>query len=65
MEIAIEVKNEQEGELLKAGLEDPAMKAFAIVTGALSKLDNDADRERVVRATAVLFGLPQPEARRR
>lgn len=48
MKTTIEVKDRREGELVKAGLEDPAVKAFVVVMGALSQLPSDRARKRVM-----------------
>lgn len=64
MQAVIEVNDEEEAEQIKNGLEDAAMRAFVRVTAILGTLPDDASRERVLRATCVLFGLDYPPTRR-
>lgn len=42
MKTTIEVKDRKEGEAIKAGLEDPAVRAFVVITGLLLPLSKRA-----------------------
>jgi hypothetical protein len=48
MKVAVEVKDRAEGGALKAGLEDPTVKAFVLVMGTLRALPSDRARKRVL-----------------
>jgi hypothetical protein len=48
MKANIEVKDRKEAEAIRAGLEDPATRAFVAVMGALSTLPSDRARKRVM-----------------
>lgn len=63
METTIEVADEKEATLLKAGLEDPAVRAFVKISAALAPLNNDEDRLRVTKAVAIVLGIPSPPKR--
>jgi hypothetical protein len=52
MKAAIDVKNRREGESIRAGLEDPAVRAFVIVMGTLRALPSDRARQRVLSFVA-------------
>lgn len=49
MKTKVEVENRKEGELLRAGLTDPATRALVKVIGALSALPSDRSRRRVMQ----------------
>lgn len=42
MKTTIEVKDRKEAEAIKAGLEDPTVRAFVVITGILSPLTKRA-----------------------
>lgn len=44
----IEVANRKEGQQIRAGLNDPAVRAFVKVIGILSTLPSDRARRRVL-----------------
>jgi hypothetical protein len=48
MKVSIEVKNRDEGNLLKAALDDPVVRALALVMGALSTLPTDRAKRRAL-----------------
>jgi hypothetical protein len=48
MKANIEVKDRKEAEAIRAGLDDPATRAFVVVMGALSTLPSDRARKRVM-----------------
>ena len=48
MDYIITVDSLEEGERISAGLEDPAVRAFVVVSGVLSALPTDRARERVL-----------------
>jgi hypothetical protein len=48
MKTSIDVKSRQEGRDIRAGLEDPQVRAFVIVMGALLQLPIDRSRARVL-----------------
>src|SRR5262245_11057352 len=48
MKATIEVRDRKEAEAIKAGLADPAVRAFAAVMGVLSQLPSDRARARVM-----------------
>jgi hypothetical protein len=48
MKTPIEVKSREEGRSIRAGLEDPQVRAFVIVMGALLRLPSDRSRARVL-----------------
>ena len=60
----IEVETDEEASQLTAALEDAAMRAFVRVTAILEALPDDAARERVLRATCIIFGLEHLAPRR-
>ncbi len=64
MQVGIEVKDKEEGDLLKEGLEDASLRAFLLVTTTLKNLDDNEAVERILRATAILFDVPWPAPRR-
>lgn len=45
---AIDVKNREEGNAIKAALEDPVIRASVVVAGVLKQLPSDRARARVV-----------------
>jgi hypothetical protein len=48
MKFAITVANKDEGEQIRAGLEDPAVRAFVKVYGVLQALPTNRARRRVL-----------------
>jgi hypothetical protein len=50
--VGIEVKDRKEGDAIRRGLGDPAVRAFVITMGVLSTLPSDRSRERVLRFVA-------------
>ena len=48
MKATIDVSDRKEAEAIRAGLADPAVRAFVIVMGALSALPSDRARQRVL-----------------
>ena len=48
MKASIEVENRKEADAIRAGLEDPTVRAFAIVMGVLKGLPTDRARVRVL-----------------
>lgn len=48
MKFTITVTNKDEGELIRAGLEDPTVRAFVKVYGVLQALPTDRARRRVL-----------------
>lgn len=48
MKATIEVSNREEAEAIRAGLNDPSVRAFVIIMGALSTLPTPRARERVM-----------------
>ena len=48
MFLRIEVKSHQEGEQLRLGLSDPAVRAFVLVMGTLGTLKSQQAKERVL-----------------
>ncbi len=48
MKATIEVKNRKEAASIRKGLEDPAVRAFVSVMGALATLESDRARKRVM-----------------
>ena len=48
MKATIEAKDRREATLLQSAMEDPAVRAFALVMGALLQLPTDRARERVL-----------------
>jgi hypothetical protein len=61
MKITIAVSNRNEGELILRGLEDPAVRAFVIVIGALSSLPSDRARARILRYFSDRLDEDRPE----
>ena len=55
MKAWIEVKDRKEAESIRRGLEDPAVRAFVVVTGALSTLPTDRARLRCLNHVADLL----------
>lgn len=54
MKTSIEVKTRHEGELIRAGLEDPTVRAFVQVMGALAPL-SEGGKRRVLAFVADKF----------
>jgi hypothetical protein len=48
MKATVDVKDRKEAEHLRNGLEDPAVRAFVVVMGALAALKTDRARQRVM-----------------
>lgn len=48
MKTTIDVRDRREAQYVRAGLEDPAVRAFVITMGVLGGLPTDADRRRVL-----------------
>lgn len=48
MKATIEVKDKQERDAIKRGLEDPSVRAFVVIFGTLQALPNDYVRKRVL-----------------
>jgi hypothetical protein len=48
MKTTIEVKDRKEGEHIRTGLEDPAVRAFVVIMGVLKALPSDRSRVRVL-----------------
>jgi hypothetical protein len=49
MKANIEVADRKEADTIRKGLEDPAVRAFVIVMGALAALPSNRARERVMQ----------------
>jgi hypothetical protein len=49
MKMTLEVKDRKEADAIRTGMEDPAVRAFVLVMGALKALPSDRARERVLR----------------
>jgi hypothetical protein len=49
MKANIEVANRKEADALRAGLEDPAVRAFVLIIGVLKALPTDRARQRVLQ----------------
>ena len=49
MKANIDVTNRREADDIRAGLEDPAVRAFVMIMGALSRLPSDRARRRVLQ----------------
>jgi hypothetical protein len=61
MKANIDVKNRNEADAIRAGLEDPVMRATVIISGALSQL-SERDRQRVLAfVTESQFQRPTPK----
>ena len=52
MKTRIDVRNKQEGRQIRCALDDPQVRAFVLVMGALIPLGSDRARERVLRFVA-------------
>jgi len=52
---AIEVSNKKEADAIRAGLNDPAVRAFVVIMGVLSVLPSQRSRERVMQFVADHF----------
>lgn len=48
MKVSIEVENREEGEQLRTGLSDPAVRAFVRIMGTLAPLKSQRVKERVL-----------------
>jgi hypothetical protein len=48
MKATIDVKDRKEAEHIRNGLEDPSVRAFVVVMGALAALKTDRARQRVM-----------------
>lgn len=49
MKTTITVRNRREGDQLRAGLDDPSVRAFVQVIGLLNGLSTDRARQRVLK----------------
>lgn len=48
MKASIEVSDRKEAEMIRHGLDDPSVRAFVVIMGALSTLGSSRSRERVM-----------------
>jgi hypothetical protein len=48
MKTSITVSDRKEGDAIRTGLEDPAVRAFIVIMGALLTLPSDRARRRVL-----------------
>jgi len=48
MKMTLEVKDRKEADAIRTGMEDPAVRAFVVVVGALAALPSDRSRARVL-----------------
>lgn len=55
MKATIEVTDRKEAEAIRAGLADPAVRAFVAIMGALSGLPSDRAKRRVLQYVADHF----------
>lgn len=55
VKVAIEVKNREEGNLIKAALLDPTTRAMVLIMGALSELPTNAEKLSVLRFVEAKF----------
>jgi len=62
MKASIEVANRKEADAIKAGLEDPATRAFVIVMGVLRELPSDRARTRVLSYVRDYFDEKEKES---
>lgn len=62
MKTTIEVSDRKEGDTIRLGLSDPAVRAFVKVVGALGTLSSDRARERVMRFVRDQFEEQNEEA---
>jgi hypothetical protein len=49
MKATIEVSDRKEADAIRAGLEDPAVRAFVVIMGALLTLPSERARKRVLQ----------------
>jgi hypothetical protein len=63
MKATIEVTDRKEAEAIRAGLNEPAVRAFVIVMGALSRLPTSRARRRVMEYVADYFDENSDEKR--
>jgi hypothetical protein len=49
MKALIEVNDRKEADAIRTGLEDPSVRAFVVVMGALNMLPSDRSRRRVLQ----------------
>ncbi len=56
MKSFVVVKSRKEGEMIRAGLEDPMARAFVKIAGALGKLDKPA-QARTLRYLCDYYGV--------
>lgn len=59
MKATIEVKDRKEADNIRAGLEDPAVRAFVTIVGVLSTLPNTRAQARVMTYVRDLFDEQQ------
>ncbi len=48
MKVSVEVKDRAEASAVKAGMEDPTVRAFVVTMGVLRQLPSDRARKRVL-----------------
>jgi hypothetical protein len=63
MKATIEVRDRKEADNIRAGLEDPQVRAFVITMGALLKLPSDRARIRVLNFVRDHFDEQDAERR--
>jgi hypothetical protein len=61
MKATIEVKDRKEADAIRDGLEDPAVRAFVVIMGALAALPSDRARTRVMTYVTDYFAKHNAE----
>lgn len=60
MKTTVDVRDRREAQYVRAGLEDPHVRAFVVTMGILAGLPTDADRRRVVAFVSDTLASRQP-----
>jgi hypothetical protein len=61
MKATIQVKDRKEAETIRVGLNDPAVRAFVAIMGALAMLPSDRSRQRVLTFVSEYFAEQEQE----
>ena len=57
MKATIEVRDRKEADAIRAGLDDPELRAMVVVAGLLSQLPDDKTRQRVLNFVVSKLGI--------
>lgn len=61
MDLIIEVRDDEEAELIRSGLENEAVRAFVKITAALAQLPDNDSKKQAVMAACIMLGVSYPD----